>query len=181
MVFMKSIYLILRRSIREIFYHMYHSFLKIIAYIVLLVVIGLAATRCAKAMTINDNLRTIGDTQLNMFIDVFERSNYKNYVISSVYATGSYSSTNYYLCLTDSDINTGDYKNINVICDELYRYYSYSSNYTFEKVNDDHLNIKNSVYYTNNQNERLPTIYIFTILFILSTFFIFSILRVILW
>lgn len=150
MVFMKSIEILLKKVFNDIFYNIYRSFLRVIGYIVVIVVIGLAASRCAKAMTIQDNLRTISDLQFKLLENIYYRSDYDNYIISSSYSNSSYNNiTNYYICLTNDKIDTSNVKNVTSNCDELYHYNSYSNNYTLEKINDDQLKVVNSIYYTN--------------------------------
>lgn len=173
MVFMKSIYNMLGKFLRDIFNNVYRSFLRVIGYIVVLLVISLAARSCAKAMTINDNLRTIGDTQFRILENIYERSNYDNYLIASDYVNNGYNNyMNYYVCLTNDKIDTSNVKNVNSNCEELYRYYSYSSNYTLEKVNDSQLKIVNSMYYTNTLLSKPYYYNVFILLIIIVLFLI---------
>lgn len=128
----------------------YRSFLRIIGYVAIILIIGFCATRCTKAMTITDNLITISETQLNYFKDIYNRSNYKNYVITSYRTISGTTYTYYYLCLTNDNLDTSNATNITTNCGELYRYYSYSNNYSMTKLNDNELRLQNSVYYSSN-------------------------------
>lgn len=151
MVFMKNIKVLLSKFFNDVFNNIYRSFLRVIGYIVVIVVIGLAASRCAKAMTINDNLRTISDSQRQMFENIYMRSKYDNYILASSYNSSGYSNyTDYYLCLTNDKLDVTNVKNIVSNCDELYKYNSYSNSYVFDKLTDNRLNVVNSVYYTNS-------------------------------
>lgn len=155
MVFLKSIKSILNKFVNDVFNNIYRSFLRIIGYIVVIVVIGLAASRCAKAMTINDNLRTISDAQRAMFENIYLRSDFDNYILTSSYNSSSYNNyTDYYLCLTNNKLDVTNVKNIESDCEELYKYNNYSNNYTLEKLNDKNLKINNSVYYTNSLMDK---------------------------
>ena len=155
MVFMISMKGLLKRVGKDIIKSVYRSFMKILGYVVVILVIGLAARSCAKAMTVQDNLRTIGDTQFKLLENIYERSDYDNYLITSNYNKSSYNNTtNYYLCLTNEKINTNDVKNATSSCSELYHYNAYSNNYVLEKLNDNQLKVVNSVYYTNTIHSK---------------------------
>lgn len=175
MVFLKSIKCILSKFVNDICNNIYRSFLRIIGYIVVIFVIGLAASRCAKAMTINDNLRTINDTQIKMFENIYKRSNYDNYILSSSYNSSSYNNyIDYYLCLTNDKLDTSNVKKITSNCDELYKYNTFSNNYTFEKLNDNKLIVTNSIYYTSSIVDK-NAIYNQTILLISICLFVIAI------
>jgi len=172
---MKNILNILNKFANDIFSNIYRSFLRVIGYIVVIVVIGLAASRCAKAMTINDNLRTISDSQRSMFENIYKRSNYDNYILTSSYTNSSYNNyTDYYLCLTNDKLDTSNVKKITSNCDELYKYNNFSNNYTFEKLNDNKLIVTNSIYYTSSIVDK-NAIYNQTILLISICLFVIAI------
>jgi len=175
MVFMISMKGLLKRVGKDIIKSVYRSFMKILGYVVVILVIGLAARSCAKAMTVQDNLRTIGDTQFKLLENIYERSDYDNYLITSNYNNSSYNNTtNYYLCLTNDKLDTSNVKKITSNCDELYKYNNFSNNYTFEKLNDNKLIVTNSIYYTSSIVDK-NAIYNQTILLISICLFVIAI------
>lgn len=175
MVFMKSIYNILSKFLNDFKHSLYRSSLRYLSYIIVLVVISFAARSCAQAMTIQNNLRTISDTQIKMFENIYKRSKYDNYILVSNYNSSSYNNyTDYYLCLTNDSLIADDVKNISSNCDQLYKYNNYSNNYTFEKLNDNTLTVTNSIYYTSSFVDK-NALYIQVILLIAILMFVFSI------
>jgi len=151
MVFMANIKELLKKLSNDIFYNIYRSFMRILGYIVVILVISLAAQRCAKAMTITDNLRTINEANLNYLVNIYDRNDYKNYIISSDYISSGYNGyTNYYLCLTNDELDVSSPGNITSSCSELYRYNSSTNSYSLEKLSDPELKVINSIYYTNS-------------------------------
>lgn len=146
MAFIMNMKNLLIKILHDIGYSVYHSFFRVIGYIIVFLVVGFFAQSCAKAATITDNFRTISETNLTFLKDIYERTNYSNYIITSDY--NNYSS--YYLCLTNDVIDTSDVKNLTTRCDELYHYRNTSNNYNLEKLNDNSLTIQNSIYYTNS-------------------------------
>ena len=84
------------------------------------------------------------------------RSEYKNYLLASEYIQNNYSYyTDYYICLTNEDITINSSISASATCSELYRWnYRSSNDNVLEKVNDNTLNVNNSVYYTNNVKDK---------------------------
>ena len=121
-------------------------------YLVFIAVLSLVAVSTAEAKTINNSLNFASEERLLYFENLYKRSEYQNYILVIDNDESSYYSSNsYYICLTNSDINFSDNINVSSNCDEMYRYYRYSSsNYILEKVSDNELNVVNSVFYTNN-------------------------------
>ena len=157
---MKSI---LNKIMHDLGASIYHSLFRILGYIIVFVVIGLAASRCAKAMTINDNLRTINESTLITLQDIYERSNYNHYLISSNYIKSGYSTyTDYYLCLTNEAFDVTNASNTIATCDELYKYNTYND-YTFVKINDSELKIIDSFYYAKSKKKDIFLIILISI------------------
>lgn len=147
--------IILNKIMHDLGASIYHSFFRILGYIIVFLVIGLAASRCAKAMTINENLRTINESTLNTLKNIYERSDYNYYLISSNYIKSGYSNyTDYYLCLTNERFDVSDASNTIATCSELYKYNTYND-YSFVKVNDPELKIVNSFYYVKSKKKDL--------------------------
>ena len=104
------------------------------------------------------------------------RSEYKNYLLASEYIQNNYTYyTDYYICLTNEDIVINSSISASATCEELYRWnYRSSNDNVLEKVNDNRLNINNSVYYTNSTFEKRYVIekILITISIGLFTFFL---------
>lgn len=151
MAILKNMKNILSKIFGDIGSSIYHIVCKMIGFIIIMLIVGLIGTRCTKALSINDNQRTINETQLTMLENIAKRSKYKNYVITSDYVTSGYNNyMNYYLCLTDELLDTKDPIFLETKCDEMYRYNNYSNNYSFVEVVDDTLKLSNTIYYTNS-------------------------------
>lgn len=178
MVIMKSIKSLLSSFFHDICRNIYRIVVKFIGYLIVFLVIGFCATRCTKAMTISDNLRTISESQLEMFKDIGERSKYKYYVISSEYINSGYNNYyNYYICLTNEQLNVSSPNNLITTCEEIYRYNNTSNNYSMTKVNDTNFNLNNTVYYTNYNDKNDFILYInMTISIILCSIFIYIVI-----
>lgn len=156
MVILKSIKSLLSKFSQDLGSSIYRIIVKIIGYLIVFLVIGFCATRCTKAMTISDNLRTINETQLTLFEDYAKSSKYKYYVIASEYNTSGYNNYyNYYLCLTNEQLDVSSPNNLNTTCNEIYRYNNTSNNYSMTKINDNNFTLNNSTYYTNYNSSDL--------------------------
>ena len=74
----------------------------------LLLIVGFStfATKVASAKTINQSTDVINDNILKYFENVYEREDYKNYLLASEYVNnGGYNyTTYYYMCLTNEKI-----------------------------------------------------------------------------
>lgn len=153
-----------------------HKILILFAFIV----ICFSGTAVAEAKTISNNLRTISDTQLNMFKNIAERSSYKNYVIASEYISSSgYSSyTDYYLCLTNDTYTSMDTTNINIPCNEMYVYNNYSGTYSFTQVGDTNLEVIDSIYYTNTYISNSTGIYTSILIVLCTMLFLYIIFKI---
>lgn len=155
MVIIKSLKSLLNKFSHDLGSSIYRIIVKFIGYLIVFLVIGFCATRCTKAMTINDNLRTISETQLTLLKDYAESSKYKYYVIASEYNTSGYNNYyNYYLCLTNEQLDISSPNNLNTTCTEIYRYNNSSNTYSMTKINDSNFTLNNSTYYTN-YNDKL--------------------------
>lgn len=121
-----------------------------------LVVLSTFATSVASAKTISNSNQVLDYSRYDYFVNLYMRSEYKNYLLASEYIQNNYSYyTDYYICLTNEDITLNSSISANSTCEELYRWnYRSSSDNVLEKVNDNKLIINNSVYYTNNLYEK---------------------------
>lgn len=156
-----SIKNLLKKFSCDIAHNVYRAFLRLLGYAIIILVIGFFGHSCTKAMTISDNLRTINETQLEMLENIYNRSNYKYYVISSEYDSTNYNNyTNYYLCLTNEYFDVSNPMNLNATCDKQYKYSYISGSYSLEELSDTELNLSNSIYYTNINNLDNLDIYI---------------------
>lgn len=145
--------------------NLYRIIIKFICYAFLLLLVGFCATRCTKAMSITDNLRTINDTQLTMLKDIAERNNYKYYVITSDYISSGYNNyTNYYLCLTNDQLDVSTPNFLETTCEKIYRYTNNANNYSLGEVVDKNFKLSNVVYYTNYNESRQKVINIMLII-----------------
>lgn len=182
MVFIKSMKNLLSKFSRDLGHDLYRIVVKFIGYMIVFLIIGFCATRCTKAMTITDNLRTINETQLEMLKDIGKRSKYKYYVISSDYISSGYNNyTNYYICLTNEQLDISTPNFLNTTCEEIYRYTNNSNNYSMAQVVDKQFKLSNVVYYTNYNNSDKYILYINTIIvLILGSLFVYLILTSIL-
>lgn len=145
---------------------MYRIIIKFICYGLVFLVIGFCATRCTKAMTITDNLRTINETQLEMLKNIGERSKYKYYVIASQYISSGYNNyTDYFICLTNEQLDVTTPNFLNVTCEKIYKYTNNSNNYSLGEVIDKEFKLSNVTYYTNYNDTQE---YIFSLLWIIS-------------
>lgn len=136
------------------------SILKHSFRLLLIVVLSTFATDVASAKTINGSMTFLDSNTLTYFENIYERENYKNYVLASEYVNvGSYNYTNYYyLCLTNDNVDSTDTMNINVSCDKLFLSYRLNNTQNLSLLSDDNLNVIDSVYYSKTQkfiNEKL--------------------------
>ena len=155
MDFLKSI----KNILSDIGSNMYRIIIKFICYGLVFMVIGFCATRCTKAMTITDNLRTIPETQLTMLKNIAERNNYKYYVITSDYISSGYNNyTNYYICLTNEQLDITTPNFLETTCEKIYRYTNNSNNYSLGEVVDKEFKLSNVTYYTDYNSSRQKVI-----------------------
>lgn len=119
-----------------------------------LTVLSLVSTQVVEAKTVSDTYNTVNDTYLTVFKNIYEREEYKNYIIFTENDTSLYSYTAYYLALTNNDVNIIDGTNMNADIDVLYKYYRSNNIYYLEKVDDKSITLTNSLYYTNAINEK---------------------------
>ncbi len=158
---------------RDLSRNIYRSVMRLIGYSIAILLLAFCATRCAKALTISDNLLPISDSQLNYLKNVYERSNYKNYVITSNRINNNYNTiTYYYLCLTNDDLDLSSATSLTSNCNEFYRYNSTNNNYEMIKLNDTELILNNSVYYSSYFKNNIDTNILIIITIILSCFFL---------
>ncbi len=117
----------------------------------LLLIVGFStfATKVASAKTINQSTDVINDNILKYFENVYEREDYKNYLLASEYVNnGGYNyTTYYYMCLTNEKIDTSNTLNVTSSCEKTYRYYRSNNVYVLEKINDNSITVNNSIYY----------------------------------
>ena len=113
-----------------------------------LVVLSTFATSVASAKTINNSNQVLDYSRYDYFVNLYMRSEYKNYLLASEYIQNNYSYyTDYYICLTNEDITLNNSISANATCEELYRWnYRSSNDNVLEKINDNKLIINNSVY-----------------------------------
>lgn len=121
-----------------------------------IVVLSAFATKVASAKTINNSNQVLDYSRYDYFVNLYMRSEYKNYLLASEYIQNNYSYyTDYYICLTNEDITINSSISASATCSELYRWnYRSSNDNVLEKVNDNTLNVNNSVYYTNNVKDK---------------------------
>lgn len=124
--------------------------------LLLIVVLSTFATSVASAKTIDNSNQVLDYSRYDYFINLYDRSKYKNYLLASEYIQNSYSYyTDYYICLTNEDVTINSSISAIANCDELYRWnYRSNSDNVLEKVNDNKLIVNNSVYYTNNAYDK---------------------------
>lgn len=120
--------------------------------LLLIVVLSTFATTVASAKTISQSSNFIDDSVITYANNIYEREDYKYYLLAQEYINnGSYNYiTYYYLCLTNEKIDATNTLNVSSSCDTLYRYYRSNSIYNIEKLNDNELNVNNSIYYTKS-------------------------------
>lgn len=129
---------------------------KIIVYVLIALLLTFALrSRNVKALTINDSYDSISDNYLKVLVNTFKTSNYKYYFIATNYDSSvSYRSNTYYLCMNNEvDIDSIGINNASVSCASMYSY-SYNNGYVLSRVNDNTLNLNNSIYYTNYYDEQ---------------------------
>lgn len=119
---------------------------------ILVAVLSTFATKVASAKTITQSTNYIDANTMAYFKNLYEREDYKNYLVSTEYVTsGSYNNiTYYYVCLTNDKIDTSNTLNVSSNCNKMYRFYRSNSIYYLEKVNDNKLVVNNSIYYAEN-------------------------------
>lgn len=179
MVILRSMKNMLVKVFSDIGSTFYHFFIKAIVFLLFILVIGFVATSCAKAMTINDNLRTIPQSQLDYLKEIGERSSYKNYVIYSDYVyAGSYNNyySNYYICLTNNELDVPYANIIETNCNKIYRYTTYNGN-SFVEIVDSYLKLNNTFYYTNVNKDKDFKMYFIVIIFLLNVILFYIVLR----
>lgn len=128
------------------------SILKYSFSFLIIAVLSTFATSVASAKTITQSNSLISEDMLNYFNNIYEREDYKNYLLVNEYVSnGSYNSINYYyMCLTNDIIDTSDTLNVVSSCDKIYRVYRSNSSYVLENYHDNSLSISNSIYYAEN-------------------------------
>lgn len=175
MVILKGLKSLLSKFTQDIGHDIYRIICKFIGYVIVFLVIGLCASRCAKAMTITDNLRTINETQLTMLKDIGQRSKYKYYVIASEYTNSGYNNyTNYFICLTNEKIDVSTPNFLNTSCEKIYRYTNSSNNYSMTEIVDKQFNLSNVIYYTNyNSSDTYKDIVLTISIILFATFLIY--------
>lgn len=124
--------------------------------LLLIVVLSTFATAVASAKTINNSNQVLDYSRYDYFVNLYMRSEYKNYLLASEYIQNNYSYyTDYYICLTNEDITINSSISASATCSELYRWnYRANSDNVLEKVNDTNLIVNNSVYYVNNVKDK---------------------------
>lgn len=131
------------------------NILRISFSVLISIAFSLVTTQVVEAKTITNTNDFVSDEMLTYFENVYVRSKYKNYLLSSEYYGDRYDyTTYYYICLTNEDITMSDGINASANCEEMYRVYRSNYDYVFEKINDNSLSINNSVYYTNGVIEK---------------------------
>lgn len=124
---------------------------KIIVYVLIALLLTFALrSRNVNALTISDSYENISDNYLKVLVNSYNTSNYKYYFIATRYDSSvSYGRNTYYLCMTNQ-VNENNISTINasVNCDEMYSYY-YNNGFVLSKIDDNVLNLTNSIYYTN--------------------------------
>lgn len=163
---------ILNNMFKNILNSFSRSIGRILSYILIFIVVMLLCAKCTKALTINDSNRTVGESYLTLFENIYDRSNYLHYVI--VGNNASYNN-NYYLCLTNEEIDTSNALKINTICDLLYTYYYSNNNYSLSIKQNEELIVNNSIYYTDVKYNRSHIYILSSILLILTIFLFFYI------
>lgn len=147
------------------------------SFIALTMFLSAFTTEVVSAKTItNVSSGFIDTSRLDYFKGIYMTTDYDNYLLASEPTTVGYSTyTYYYFCLSNEDFTFNGAGDITLPCDELYRYYrTNNSDYYLERVNDNILSVKNSIYYSSNDYSKgLPIkAYLLGISIILSTFFI---------
>lgn len=161
MEFLKSI----KNILSDIGSNVYRIVIKFICYALVLLLVGFCATRCTKAMIITDNLRTIPESQLTMLKNIAERNNYKYYVITSDYISSGYNNyTNYYLCLTNEELDITTPNFLETTCEKIYRYTNNSNNYSLGEVVDKEFKLSNVTYYTDYNSSKQKVINIMLVI-----------------
>ena len=142
--------------------------------LLLIVVLSTFATTVASAKTISQSSNFIDDSVITYADNIYEREDYKYYLLSQEYINnGSYNYTTYhYLCLTNEKIDTTNTLNVSSSCDTFYRYYRSNSIYNIEKLNDNELNVNNSIYYTKSSKNYFIEKLLVTISIGILTFYL---------
>lgn len=131
------------------------NILRISFMFILIIVLSTFATDVASAKTINNSNQFADTARLEYFNNMYERSDYKNYLMSIEYVGSGYNYyTYYYMCMSNEAIEFTDNANASLNCDELIRYYRNGSDYQVDKMSDNNLTVNNSVYYTNKKYEK---------------------------
>ena len=142
--------------------------------LLLIVVLSTFATTVASAKIINQSSNFIDESIINYANNIYEREDYKNYLLAQEYINnGSYNYyTYYYLCLTNDKIDTTNTLNVSSSCDVLYRYYRNNNTYNIEKLNDKELNVNESIYYTKSSKNYVIEKLLITISIGILTFYL---------
>ncbi len=130
--------------------------------LLLIVVLSTFATAVASAKTIyNSSSSTISTDILEFFDNIYDREDYKRYILANEYIGSGYNYTNnYYMCLTNEDIDTSNSLSVNSSCEKMYLYYRDSGSYVFEELSDNELIIDNSIYYVYENNYNVEKLLI---------------------
>lgn len=142
--------------------------------LLLIVVLSTFATTVASAKTITSSSNFIDDTVINYANNIYDREDYKSYLLAQEYINnGTYNyTTYYYLCLTNEKIDTSNTLNVNATCDVVYRYYRNNNIYVSEKLSDKELNVINSIYYTKTGKNYVIEKLLITISIGILTFYL---------
>lgn len=142
--------------------------------LLLIVVLSTFATTVASAKTITSSSNFIDDTVINYANNIYDREDYKSYLLAQEYINnGTYNyTTYYYLCLTNEKIDTSSTLNVNATCDVVYRYYRINNVYVSEKLSDKELNVSNSIYYTKTGKNYVIEKLLITISIGILTFYL---------
>lgn len=142
--------------------------------LLLIVVLSTFATTVASAKTINQSSNFIDESIINYANNIYEREDYKNYLLAQEYINnGSYNYyTYYYLCLTNDKIDTTNSLNVSSSCDVLYRYYRNNNTYNIEKLNDKELSVNESIYYIKSSKNYVIEKLLITISIGILTFYL---------
>lgn len=118
----------------------------------IIAVFCVVATPVADAKTVTDSQEFISEDRLLYFENLYKRSDYNHYLlVAEDNVDNYYSYTDYYICLSNEDIEITDNLNASLNCEEMYRYYRISNNnYDLVKVNDNNLIVEDSLFYTSN-------------------------------
>lgn len=134
----------------------------------------LVTTHVVEAKTIYNNNYVGNSNYITMFENMFERSDYPDYLLSIENVTSGYSSyDNYYFCLSNK-VEVTNQLTAKANCEEMYLYSrDNNSSYHLEKINDNYLEVSNSVYYKSVVHDNIYWLRLFgTSILILMCFYL---------